>query len=189
MSNEQIPAERSNPLLWTVALVGFTVGVAWWFAYMFEGGVHHAVEHPVEVTAGPSGPAVPDHAELIGSLKGGNKDMLQLGKQVYAANCTTCHGADGGVPKVEGARNFRTEPFGNGVDPYSMYRTLTEGYSGGQYQMPAQNMLDAEQKYAVIHYLRQEFVKPHNDAQEIAAITDDYISSGEWPPPSEGGAP
>lgn len=188
MSGGPVPNERSNPIIWTICMVVFIVGVSWWFSRMFKTGVSHALEHPVEVSAGPSGPAEPDHAAILGALQYGSDEYLKLGKQVYAANCTTCHGADGGVPKIAGARNFRNEPLVNGEDPYGIYLTLVNGYSGEKGNMPAQGQLDAEEKYAVIHYIREVFIKPnHPQADKYAApITDDYIANGEWPAPSSG---
>ena len=46
----------------------------------------------------------------------------------------------------------------SGGDPYRMYRTLTDGFG----QMAAQTWMVPRQKYDVIHYIREAYLKPHN---------------------------
>ena len=49
----------------------------------------------------------------------------------------------------------------NGADPYHMYRTLTDGFG----QMAAQTWLVPQQKYDLIHYIREAYFKPDNPLQ------------------------
>ncbi|MDA3959228.1 MAG: cytochrome c [Planctomycetota bacterium] len=187
--HSDIPAEKTNPVLWTAALVIFVAVVAWWFAYMFAGGAHHANQNPLAIDAGASGPVEPDHVALIASLA--DPAVVKEGKAVYAANCTACHGADGGVGTNAAARVFTADAFANGADPYSMYLTLKKGFQG----MPAQGGLSAEEKYAVIGFIRETYLKDSNATQYIA-VDDAYLAeggaNGPWPAPgggAEGGDP
>ena len=48
--------------------------------------------------------------------------------------------------------------------PISLYRTITDGFG----QMAPQSWMVPRQKYDVIHYIRETFLKPHNPAQYVA---------------------
>ena len=62
---------------------------------------------------------------------------------------------------------FAAGQFKNGSDPYSLYQTLTRGYG----MMAPQTWMVPRQKYDVIHYLRETYLKPHNPSQ-YAKIDD-----------------
>ena len=49
-----------------------------------------------------------------------------------------------------------------------MYRTLTLGFG----QMPPQTWMVPRQKYDVIHYIREAYLKPHNPSQYVAGEAD-----------------
>src|SRR5207253_11138794 len=53
----------------------------------------------------------------------------------------------------------------NGSDPYSMYQTLAQGFR----QMTPQPWMVPEQKYDVIHYIREAYLKPHNPSEYRSA--------------------
>ena len=76
---------------------------------------------------------------------------------------------EGSLP---GSRQFWTEPFKNGADPFSLYKTLTLGYEG----MPPQHQLVPREKYAIIHFIREEFLRDHNPSQ-YTPITNRYLRS------------
>ena len=67
---------------------------------------------------------------------------------------------------------FADGTFRNGSDPFSMYRTLTRGYR----MMAAQSGLVPRQKYDVIHYIRETFLKPKNPSQYVSADAN-YLNS------------
>ncbi len=110
-----------------------------------------------------------DHAGII---RDWNADTLQAGEQLYDTLCITCHGNLTQAGTLPTSRAFWREPFKNGADPFSIYRTLSQGFG----QMPAWTMLTPEQRYAVTHYVREEFLKPHNPGAYVA-LTPEYLDS------------
>lgn len=110
-----------------------------------------------------------DHAALI---KGLGKDAFQRGEEIYRLQCASCHGtveAEGSMPT---SLRFASGTFRHGADPLTMYRTLTHGFG----MMNPQRSLVPRQKYEVIHYLREHFLRPHNPSQ-LTPITESYLAS------------
>ena len=112
-----------------------------------------------------------DHKALINSLRAQNAGDVRKGEQLYRAVCINCHGEPGKPGSLPTASKFWEAPFKNGSDPRSMYRTLTKGYN----LMIAQNWMTPEQKYQVIHYIRQKFLVDKNPSQHFK-ITDQYLA-------------
>lgn len=177
MSDAPTPPESSNPLWWTAGLVVFTLIVWWWFGYWMRQGELAARQHPKPVIIAVAGE--PDHAALI---QDNSEAVVKAGRAVYNGKCTTCHGGDGGVGTLASARVFKRDAMQNGADPYGLYLTLVNGYNA----MPAQTTLSPEDKYAVIHYIRETFFREDNPGQ-YTAVDDAYLSTAAWPPPSAGG--
>ncbi len=107
---------------------------------------------------------------------------FEEGKQLYGMVCTACHGNDKTPASVPNARAFHKDQLLNGSDPYRLFHTLDKGFN----QMPPQLWMSPEQKYYVIHYLREEFFKKSNPSQYVP-VDDAYIASLsadekiEWP--------
>lgn len=95
-----------------------------------------------------------DHAEIV---RAWGPESLEEGRRIYTGLCVVCHGTRDEPGSLPTATNFALGPFANGADPHSMYLTLTHGYG----QMVAQPQYTTAQKYAVIHYIREEFLRPH----------------------------
>ena len=115
-----------------------------------------------------------DHPSFIASLKTGNREFLDRGRVLYQAVCVNCHGTPEKPGTLPTALRFWEAPFKNGSDPRATYRTLTKGFN----QMVAQNWMTPEQKYQVIHYVRETFLKDANPSQykEVDAA---YLASIE----------
>lgn len=109
-----------------------------------------------------------DHAVII---RNWDAQSFARGRKLYDAICITCHGNLTQPGSLPASRPFWLEPFKNGADPFSLYTTLTTGFG----QMPAWPWLTPELRYDVIHFLREEFVKPHNPAAYFA-LTDEYLA-------------
>jgi mono/diheme cytochrome c family protein len=110
-----------------------------------------------------------DHAGIIRSW---NSESLGRGEKLYNGICITCHGNLTQPGSLPTSRPFWKEPFKNGNDPLSLYKTLTTGFG----QMPAWTFLTPEQRYDAIHYIRETFVKPHNPAAYFT-ITPTYLDN------------
>ena len=99
-----------------------------------------------------------DHARLI---KDKSRNVLKMGEAVYELNCQSCHGRPGFEGSVPNSLKFWEGEFQHGSDPHTMYNTLTRGWR----LMIPQVMLTPREKYAVIHYIREEFIKKNNSGQ------------------------
>ncbi len=99
-----------------------------------------------------------DHAEIVG---GWDDKTLAEGAAIYKSLCVVCHGTKEQPGSLPTALRFAEGQFKNGSDPFSMYLTLTKGFG----QMVPQPQYTTAQKYAVIHYIRETFLRPHNPSQ------------------------
>ena len=117
-----------------------------------------------------------DHAEVIRGL---NKQTFIRGKDFYNLVCAACHGNDG-VSLLPRASSFNRDEFKFGSDPYSMWRTITNGAG----EMGAQRWLEPEDRYAVIQYIREQFIKDKNPGAYFE-ITDEYLNGLPKPAQSE----
>lgn len=103
-----------------------------------------------------------DHARLI---EESGQEAFQRGERIYNSNCINCHGN----PEIEGsiplALKFWEQAFKTGNDPFSMYQSITKGYAS----MPPQLTLTPREKYDVITYIREAYVRENS--------TDQYFNS------------
>lgn len=102
-----------------------------------------------------------DHAGLIGQW---NADAFQRGEAIYNYLCINCHGTRDQPGSLPTSLRFADGTFKNGCEPYRMYQTLTQGYG----MMMPQTWMVPQQKYDVIHYIREAYLKPHNPTQYTA---------------------
>ncbi len=109
-----------------------------------------------------------DHSEIVG---GWNDKTLAEGREIYTTYCTVCHGTKDQPGSLPTALRFAEGTFKNGSDPHSMFLTLTKGYG----QMVSQPQYTTAQKYSVIQYIRETFLKPHN-ATQFTPVTPDYLA-------------
>ena len=109
-----------------------------------------------------------DHAGLIGAL---NEDSFERGAETFRLRCASCHGTikeEGSMPT---SLRFADGVFKNGNAPHQMYQTLTHGYG----MMNPQRWMVPQQKYEVIHYIREHFLKPKN-GQQWFEISEEYLA-------------
>ncbi|MDP6763638.1 MAG: DUF1080 domain-containing protein [Planctomycetota bacterium] len=99
-----------------------------------------------------------DHAGLISAW---GPESFERGERIYGGLCVLCHGEDGAKTINPNARPFARGELRNGSDPLSLFRTVTDGYQ----EMPGNAWLSPEQRYDVIHYLREEFLRERNPRQ------------------------
>lgn len=87
-------------------------------------------------------------------------EKLNRGKELYANNCSSCHGVMGQGDGPAGAalnprpRNFHSGPgeWKNGSSVRAIYITLAEGIKGSG--MAAFTALSAEDRFALVHFIR-----------------------------------
>ncbi len=108
-----------------------------------------------------------DHAGMIADL---GPDSLKRGEAIYNRVCVNCHGTKVAPGSLPTSLRFATGQFKNGRDPLSLYRTLTLGFG----QMTPQTWMVPTQKYDVIHYVRETFLKTDNPTQ-YAAVDRAYL--------------
>lgn len=109
-----------------------------------------------------------DHAGMIADL---DRDALRRGEAIYNRLCINCHGTVDQPGTLPTAVRFARDRLKNGCDPYSMYQTLTRGFG----MMAPQTWMVPQQKYDVIHYIREHFFRPHNPSQYVP-ITAEYLA-------------
>ncbi|MFO0961040.1 MAG: DUF6797 domain-containing protein [Isosphaeraceae bacterium] len=138
---------------------------------------------PPSIVAVPAYEEDLDHAGLIGDL---DASALQRGRAIFERVCANCHGTADREGSLPTAPWFARPGLAlrNGRDPYAMYRTLTYGFG----QMPPQTWMVPRQKYEVIHYLRETYLKGVNPSQ-YARIDAAYAKGlpagkGKGPMPS-----
>jgi putative heme-binding domain-containing protein len=102
-----------------------------------------------------------DHAGLITGL---NQKSYQRGEAIYNRLCVNCHGSHTEAGSLPTSPKFARDKLKNGGDPFAMYQSLTRGFG----MMTPQPWMVPEQKYDVIHYVREAYFKPHNSSQYVA---------------------
>lgn len=110
-----------------------------------------------------------DHA---GILRGWNDGAFQRGREIYQQICHSCHGdlaLPGSIPL---SLRFGEGRFAHGNDPFTMYRTITRGWR----LMAPQVQLVPREKYDVIHYIREAFLREHNPS-EYFEVTREYLAN------------
>jgi putative heme-binding domain-containing protein len=109
-----------------------------------------------------------DHAGLIRTL---DDQSYRRGEAIYARVCANCHGTRDQPGSLPTSLRFAEGKFKNGSDPFRMYQTLTYGFG----LMTAQSWMVPEQKYDVLHYIREAYLKPHNPAQYVT-VDESYLA-------------
>jgi putative heme-binding domain-containing protein len=108
-----------------------------------------------------------DHARII---KRYSKHDFETGGKIYRGLCINCHGADGNRPSLPTARAFGTQKLKYGSDPYSMFMTLTRGNG----LMAPTSHLSPQERYQVVHFIRQRFMEPSNP--DYQTVTAEYLA-------------
>lgn len=120
-----------------------------------------------------------------------NPELIDKGKELFQANCASCHGDNGMGDGVAGKsldpapRNFHSsEGWVNGRKISDMYKTIEEGIDGSG--MVAYDYLPVRDRFAMIHYIRT-FADdyPEDTEDELAMLDQTYsLSQGKETPNS-----
>jgi mono/diheme cytochrome c family protein len=126
----------------------------------------------------------------LSDIKNATPQLLSEGETLYKSNCSSCHGETGagGGPASAGLnpapRNFTSlDGWKNGPKLSQIYTTLQEGIAGSS--MVSYDYLLPEQKFALAHYIRTNFVpNPPEDTQsDLEALDATYnLSAGQQLP-------
>jgi putative heme-binding domain-containing protein len=133
-------------------------------------------------------PPLPDYERQLdhtGMIAGLGPEHFRRGEAIYGRVCGNCHGTRDQPGSLPSAPRFASATLKNGADPYSMYRTLTDGFG----QMAAQTWMVPRQKYDVIHYIREAYLRPYNAGQYVHVDRADLSrlpkGTSRGPEPSE----
>lgn len=115
-----------------------------------------------------------DHAAFLRDWQNPKKARAAFarGEAIYGRVCANCHGTLDAPGSLPTALRFAEGTFKHGGDPHAMYRTLTSGNG----LMVAQAWMVPAQKYDVIHYIRETFLRGRN-ATFYTPITPEYLAS------------
>ena len=124
----------------------------------------------------------------IKKLEISTPELIAHGKEVFAVNCTPCHGANGEGDGASGAalnpkpRNFHgpISAWKNGTSTHSMFVTLAYGINGGG--MASYKSLPPADRFALIHFLHTWTPEIQTasaaDSKYEAALKEDGIGAG-----------
>ncbi len=170
------PRERTNPFI-LIPLLLFGVYVIYlvvWlpFRYGAETGLVESAYRP---------PPAPDgEAEVFDyrQLRQPSADLIAEGARVYRLHCQSCHGPDGrGDGPASAGLTIKPRAFDSPVDEWrqgasvlEIWETLRDGVGA----MPAMPALNPRQKFAVVHYVHDEFMEewPEDSPEAIAALPE-----------------
>jgi putative heme-binding domain-containing protein len=125
-----------------------------------EGGPKRAKElRPAQTTY--TLPEYEKDIDHLGLIRGLNDQAFERGEAIYVRVCANCHGTKDQPGSLPTSPRFATHTFKNGSDPYRLYQTLTVGYN----LMAPQSWMVPRQKYDVVHYLREAFLRTDNPTQ------------------------
>lgn len=112
-----------------------------------------------------------DHALLINKWKD-DRGVYRLGQKIYNNTCFACHGDESQNGSIPSSAKFWQDSLKHGNDPYAMYETITRGFG----LMPPQVQLVPQEKYAVIHFIREFFMKEQNPDQ-YTEVDENYLAT------------
>jgi len=138
-----------------------------------DGGPQRAMqlEPPPSLYAMPPLPEYEKHVDHAGMIADANAKSVARGRAIYNRLCVNCHGTHEKPGSLPTALRFARGKFKNGSDPFAMYQTLTRGFG----MMVPQMWMVPQQKYDVIHYIREAYLKRPNPSQYFD-VTKDYLA-------------
>ena len=123
-------------------------------------------------------------------MKTPSQELINKGKTLFAANCSSCHGTDGkgDGPAASGLnpppRDYTSsEGWKNGRKISDIFKTLQEGIPGSG--MASYSYLNPEDKFALAEYIRSAFVKdpPQDSDSDLKNLDAVYnLSQGKEVP-------
>ncbi|MDK9699105.1 MAG: c-type cytochrome [bacterium] len=162
-------SETTHPVLWFLLTAIAVAVVTVIFLRGFQQGVKVGANTPPDSLRKADAPVGPDFRKL----RIATPEVVAKGKQLFATNCVSCHGAEGKGDGPKSAelnpkpRNYQTEQFKNGNAPLKLAATLQKGLG----QMPAFPLMPVEDRFAIVHFVRTLIPNPtDDDSAAIAAL-------------------
>ncbi len=161
--------EKSNPFIYLPLFALSAALVFWAFVSFFKLGKEEAKKEPPR----PAGGAAQAQTVDLSLLYNSSPELIAQGKMLYAVNCASCHGPAGKgdgdrAPELNPKpRNYTTEKFKFGNAPSQLWNTLRIGSPGTA--MAPFELLPANDRIAIIHYIRTLIPNPANDTKEVVA--------------------
>ncbi len=109
-----------------------------------------------------------DHAGLIADA---DREGFKRGERIYSSNCINCHGNEEVEGSIPLSTKFWEQELKAGSDAYSMYQTISRGFA----TMPPQPILTPQEKYDVISYIRQKYLK-EKEGEAFLTSTPGYLA-------------
>lgn len=180
ISEEEIEARAPAPSMMPVGLINQLseeaefLDLVSFLVELGKGGPESAShwKPAADLIAPPPLPEYESDLDHAGMIRAWNTKSRKKGEALYKSLCINCHGTKDEAGSLPNALRFASGKFKNGSDPYSMYKTITHGYK----MMLPQRQLVPQQKYDVIHYIREAYLKPHNTTQYTQADAP-YLAS------------
>jgi len=134
---------------------------------IIEGGPRRALELEPEPSlyARPPLPEYEKHVDHAGMIADLDQESFKRGEAIYNRLCVNCHGTHEEPGSLPTSLRFATDKFRNGSGPHAMYKTLTNGFG----LMVPQTWMVPKQKYDVVHYIREAYLKEDNASQYVDA--------------------
>ena len=117
-------------------------------------------------------PDYEDHIDHTGMIRDLDDEAFDRGEAIYERLCINCHDTPMAPGSLPTSLKFASGEFRGGSDPFSMYQTLTRGFG----LMVAQRWMVPQQKYDVVHYIREAYLRPHNPSQYVE-VTDELLAA------------
>jgi putative heme-binding domain-containing protein len=112
----------------------------------------------------PPIPEYEQHIDHAGMISGCDSASLKRGAAIYGRVCANCHGTHDQPGSLPNSLRFGSGKFKNGSDPFAMYQTLTRGFG----MMVPQTWMVPQQKYDVVHYIREAYLRKNSPSQYVA---------------------
>jgi mono/diheme cytochrome c family protein len=162
--------EKSNPFIYLPLFALSAALIFWAFVSFFKIGQEEGKK-----TAAAPGAQPPAAAQTVdlSLLYNTTPELVAQGKMLYAVNCASCHGPTGHgdgdrAPELNPRpRNFTTEKFKFGTAPSQLWNTVKVGSPGTA--MASFELLPANDRIAIIHYIRTLIPSPANDPPDVVA--------------------
>ena len=128
------------------------------------------LEPPAALYAARPLPEYESHVDHAGMIRDFDDESYDRGEAIYNRLCINCHGTHNKEGSLPTSLRFASGKFKSGSDPHTMYQTLTRGFG----MMVAQAWMVPQQKYDVIHYIREAYLKDDNPTQ-YARIDSSFL--------------